>query len=31
VQKFKAEFEQHIAEHRCPYGDKPWGSTGEFQ
>jgi NADH-quinone oxidoreductase subunit F len=31
VQKFKSEFEQHIAEHRCPYGDKPWGSTGEFQ
>ncbi len=31
VQKFKSEFEQHIAEHRCPYGDKPWGPFGEFQ
>jgi len=31
VQKFKAEFEQHIAEQRCPHGDKPWGAFGEFQ
>jgi NADH-quinone oxidoreductase subunit F len=31
VQKFRSEFEQHIAEHRCPYGDKPWGPFGEFQ
>ncbi len=31
VQKFRAEFEQHIAEHRCPYGDKPYGPFGEFQ
>ena len=30
VQKFKAEFEQHIAQHRCPYGDKPWGHYGDF-
>ncbi len=31
VTKFRAEFEQHIKEHRCPYGDKPWGHFGEFQ
>ncbi|MBX7101732.1 MAG: NADH-quinone oxidoreductase subunit NuoF [Myxococcaceae bacterium] len=30
VQKFKSEFEQHIAQHRCPYGDKPWGHYGDF-
>ena len=31
VQKFRAEFEQHIREQRCPHGDKPWGAFGEFQ
>ncbi len=31
VQKFKSEFEQHITERRCPYGEKPWGPFGEFQ
>ena len=31
VQKFRSEFERHIADHRCPYGDKPWGPFGEFQ
>ena len=25
------EFEQHIHEHRCPFGDKPWGAFGDFQ
>ncbi len=31
VAKFRREFEQHINEKCCPYGDKPWGATGEFQ
>jgi NADH-quinone oxidoreductase subunit F len=30
VQKFRKEFEQHIVEHKCPFGDKPWGAFGEF-
>ena len=25
VKKFKADFERHIAEHRCPHGDAAWG------
>jgi NADH-quinone oxidoreductase subunit F len=25
VKKFKADFERHIAEHRCPFGDAAWG------
>ena len=29
VQKFKAEFDAHIQQHRCPFGDKPWGHFGE--
>jgi NADH-quinone oxidoreductase subunit F len=28
VQKFRAEFEQHIALKRCPYGDAPYGHFG---
>jgi NADH-quinone oxidoreductase subunit F len=31
VLKFRKEFEDHIAQHRCPYGDKPWGAFGDFQ
>jgi NADH-quinone oxidoreductase subunit F len=29
--KFRREFEQHIAEKRCPYGERPWGAFGDFQ
>jgi NADH-quinone oxidoreductase subunit F len=25
VKKFKGEFERHIAEHRCPFGEAAWG------
>jgi NADH-quinone oxidoreductase subunit F len=25
LKKFKGDFERHIAEHRCPYGDAAWG------
>ena len=25
VRKFKDEFERHIAEHRCPFGEGGWG------
>jgi len=28
VHKFREEFEAHITEHRCPYGDSPWGHFG---
>ncbi len=28
VQKFRAEFEAHVHEGRCPYGDQPWGHFG---
>src|SRR5919204_42367 len=28
VQKFRSEFEAHIAEKRCPFGDQPWGHFG---
>ncbi len=30
VMKFKHEFEQHIAEKRCPHGDHPWGHFGDW-
>lgn len=30
VTKFRDEFEAHIREHRCPFGDKPWGHFGSF-
>ena len=29
VQKFRLEFEAHIAQRKCPFGDKPWGYYGE--
>jgi NADH-quinone oxidoreductase subunit F len=28
--KFRKEFEQHIEEKRCPYGERPWGAFGDF-
>jgi len=31
VQKFRKDFEDHITQKRCPHGDKPWGTYGEFQ
>ncbi|MCL2178027.1 MAG: NADH-quinone oxidoreductase subunit NuoF [Proteobacteria bacterium] len=31
VTKFREEFVQHISEQRCPYGDKPWGTFGDFK
>jgi NADH-quinone oxidoreductase subunit F len=31
VTKFRSEFEAHIKEQRCPYGDKPWGHFGVFR
>ncbi len=29
VQKFRAEFEAHIEQRRCPYGENPWGAFGQ--
>jgi NADH-quinone oxidoreductase subunit F len=31
VMKFRADFERHIAEGKCPYGDHPWGAFGDFK
>jgi len=28
VTKFRAEFDAHIAQKRCPHGDHPWGHFG---
>jgi NADH-quinone oxidoreductase subunit F len=28
VLKFREEFDRHVAEHRCPFGDRPWGAFG---
>jgi NADH-quinone oxidoreductase subunit F len=30
VTKYRKEFEQHVKEQRCPYGNKPWGHFGDF-
>ena len=30
VQKFRKEFEDHITQKRCTFGDKPWGAFGDF-
>lgn len=30
VAKFRAEFEAHVDQRGCPYGEKPWGATGDF-
>ena len=27
--RFRDEFEAHITQHRCPFGEKPWGHYGE--
>jgi len=27
VKKFKDDFERHIAEHRCPFGEAAWGTS----
>ena len=27
VKKFRAEFDRHVAERRCPFGDAAWGKT----
>jgi NADH-quinone oxidoreductase subunit F len=29
VKKFRAEFERHVTERRCPFGDEGWGKTQE--
>ena len=29
VKKFRADFERHITERRCPFGDEAWGKTQE--
>lgn len=29
VARFRDEFEQHIREKRCPYGERPWGAFGD--
>jgi NADH-quinone oxidoreductase subunit F len=29
VTKFRGEFDAHIQQKRCPYGEKPWGHFGE--
>jgi NADH-quinone oxidoreductase subunit F len=29
VKKFRAEFERHVAERRCPFGETAWGRTQE--
>jgi NADH-quinone oxidoreductase subunit F len=30
LMRFREEFEAHIREHRCPFGDKPWGAFGDW-
>ena len=30
LMRYRAEFEAHIHEKRCPFGDKPWGEFGEW-
>ncbi len=30
VQKFKLEFQSHIAQRKCPFGKTPWGHFGSF-
>jgi NADH-quinone oxidoreductase subunit F len=31
VMKFRSEFEAHIQQGKCPYGDHPWGAFGDFK
>ncbi|HXX30512.1 MAG TPA: NADH-quinone oxidoreductase subunit NuoF [Myxococcaceae bacterium] len=28
VSRFRGEFEAHVFQHRCPFGDRPWGHYG---
>jgi NADH-quinone oxidoreductase subunit F len=30
LMRYRAEFEAHIHEKRCPFGDKPWGAFGDW-
>jgi NADH-quinone oxidoreductase subunit F len=30
VTKFRPEFEEHIAQGRCPFGGQPWGHFGDW-
>jgi NADH-quinone oxidoreductase subunit F len=30
LMRYRAEFEQHIHDKKCPYGDKPWGAFGDW-
>ena len=30
LMRFRDEFEAHIREHHCPFGDKPWGAFGDW-
>ena len=30
LMRFRDEFEAHVREKRCPFGDKPWGAFGDF-
>ncbi|NNC14625.1 NADH-quinone oxidoreductase subunit NuoF [Corallococcus exiguus] len=30
LMRFRDEFEAHVREHRCPFGDHPWGSFGDW-
>ena len=29
VKKFRADFDRHVSERRCPHGDLAWGKTQE--
>jgi NADH-quinone oxidoreductase subunit F len=31
VARFRDEFSAHISQHRCPFGDRPWGHYGVFR
>ncbi len=30
MQRFRGEFEAHVEQKKCPYGDHPWGHYGDF-
>ncbi|XXF79161.1 NADH-quinone oxidoreductase subunit NuoF [Myxococcaceae bacterium GXIMD 01537] len=30
LMRFRAEFEAHIHDKKCPFGDKPWGAFGDW-
>jgi NADH-quinone oxidoreductase subunit F len=27
VKKFRADFDRHVTERRCPFGESAWGKT----